>query len=87
MEAAACQLLLGDAAAAEATLGLAPGAPRAADPGVRDFVLARSPGPASQLGCGAGAALCGNQGQGGGGVATGGAGSQRARRLQHVAAA
>jgi len=65
VEVAACQLLLGDAAAAEATLGLAPGAPRAADPGVRDFVLVPpppnlprlSPSP-KELGCGAGAIRC-----------------------------
>lgn len=41
VELAACQLLLGDAPAAEATLGLGPGQPGTADPGVREYVLVR----------------------------------------------
>ncbi len=43
VELAACQLLLGDAPAAEATLGLAPESARHADAGVREYVLVRSP--------------------------------------------
>ncbi len=43
VELAACQLLLGDAPAAEAALGLAPGSARHADAGVREYVLVRPP--------------------------------------------